>query len=337
MSFGTMKTMMLGALMLGALMLGSTESATAQERGTIEFGAFGNYSFYDGELNMEDGWGAGGRVGAFIFPRLSVEFDVGRKWADRPQGLESVEVEAFAWRLTGVPLILGPLSVLVGAGAIHTDIQGPLREETDGWQGLVGLKVGLGSAAALRVEGVMDWNDDDTRNKAVQFGLSLYRHPGREAAPPRTITRVDTVQTRTVRVDTVRADPVLPTGQASTICLATGEAVQVLVTAQNDTLVAASRTSIRVLRRGGAGFAGTYAQGRAWFEQDEDLTYERRSFQKSGGEIRLNCPDIMRVGEYQGVPLFVRRNATPPYQQLFVPVRPGVWQMYESGLRRTRG
>lgn len=332
MSFGTMKTMMVGALMLGA-----TVPATAQERGTIEFGAFGNYSFYDGDLNMEDGWGAGGRVGAFIFPRLSVEFDVGRRWADRPQGLESVEVEAFAWRLTGVPLVMGPLSVLLGAGAIHTDIQGPLREETDGWQGLVGLKLDVGSAAALRVDGVMDWNDDDTRNKAVQFGLSLYRHPGQReaAAPARTITRVDTV--RTVRVDTVRAAPALPTGQATTICLATGEAVQVLITAQNDTLVAASRTSIRVLRQGGAGFAGEYAQGRAWFEQDEALAYDRRSFQKSGGEVRLDCPDIMRVGEYQGVPLFVRRTATAPYRQLFVPVRPGVWQMYEALLRRTRG
>ena len=335
MSFGIMKTMMVGALMLGA-----TVPAAAQERGTIEFGAFGNYSFYDGELNLEDGWGAGGRVGAFIVPRLSVEFDVGRKWADRPDGLESVEVEAFAWRVTAVPLSMGPLSVLLGAGAIHTDVQTPLREETDGWQGLVGLKLALGSSAALRVEGVMDWNDDDTRNKAVQFGLSLYRHPGREAAPagtmapPRTITRVDTI--RTVRVDTVRAGPALPTGQASTMCLSTGEAVQVLVTAQNDTLVGASRTSIRVLRQGGAGFAGEYAQGRTWFEQDQSITFDRRSFQKSGDEVRLNCPDIMRVGEYQGVPLFVRRNATTPYQQLYVPVRPGVWQAYES-LRGTRG
>ena len=65
------------------------------------------------------------------------------------------------------------------------------------------------------------------------------------------------------------------------------------------------------------------------------ITFEEANYQKSGGEIRLNCPDIMRVGEYEGVPLFARRDATRPYQQLYAPVRPGVWQMYES-LRGTR-
>lgn len=330
MSFGIMKIMTVGALMLGA-----TVPAAAQERGTIEFGGFGSYSFYDADLNLENGWGAGVRVGAFIFQRLSVEFDVGRKWADRPADLESVEVEAFALRLTAVPLVVGPLSVLLGAGAIHTDVQAPLREETDGWQGLLGLKLDLGSAAALRVEGVMDLNDDETRNKAVQFGLSLYRHPGQAAAPPaRTITRVDTIQT--VRVDTVRVEPALPSGQAGTICLATGENAQVLVTAQNDTLVGAERTSIRVLRQGGVAFAGEYAQEREWFEEDQAIAYDNRSFRKSDGEVRLDCPDIMRVGEHQGVPLFVRRDATTPHQQLFVPVRPGVWQAYES-FRGIRG
>lgn len=330
MHFGTMKILMTSALMVGA-----TLPAAAQERGTIEFGAFGNYSFYDDDLRLEDGWGAGVRVGAYIFPRLSVEFDVGRRWADRPDGLESVEVEAFAWRLTAVPVILGPLSVLAGAGAIHTDVQTPLREETDGWQGLLGLKLDLGSTAALRVDGVMDFNDDESRNKAVQFGLSLYRHPGAGPAETRTITRVDTI--RSVRVDTVHAARDRPTGQANTICLATGENVQVLVTAQNDTLVGPDRTSIRVLRQDGVGFAGQYAEGRTWFEADETITFERRGFQKSGGEVVLTCPDIRRVGEYQGVPLYVRRDATTPYETLYVPVRPGVWQAYEGGLRRTRG
>ena len=46
--------------------------------------------------------------------------------------------------------------------------------------------------------------------------------------------------------------------------------------------------------------------------------------------------DIQKVGEYEGVPLFARRDARTPYQQLYVPVRPGVWQMYEN-LRATRG
>lgn len=96
------------------------------------------------------------------------------------------------------------------------------------------------------------------------------------------------------------------------MCLATGETIQVLVTAQGDTLVGPARTSIRALRQAGVVFAGDYAQGRAWFEQDQQITFEEASYQKSGGEIRLECPDIMRVGEFQGVPLFARRDAERP-------------------------
>jgi hypothetical protein len=144
------------------------------------------------------------------------------------------------------------------------------------------------------------------------------------APPPDTIT-----VTRDVT-------PPLPTGQAATICLATGEAIQVLVTAQGDTLVGATRTSIRTLRAGGVVFAGEYAAGRSWFEANEPITFEAASYQKSGNPVRLNCPDIMRVGEYMGVPIFVMRNATRPYTQIYLPVTPGIWQMYEN-LRGTRG
>ena len=180
MYFATMKIMMVGALMTGTAV-----SATAQERGTVEFGAFGNYSFYDEQLRVDDGFGGGLRVGAFIFPRLSVEFDVGRKQSERPLGLQDVAVEGFAWRLTAVPVIMGPLSVLVGAGLAHTDFDAPALSEMDGVQGLLGLKYAIGSRAALRVEGVVDFNgegartdtDDNPVNAAIQLGLSLYRHP----------------------------------------------------------------------------------------------------------------------------------------------------------------
>jgi hypothetical protein len=319
----------------GAFMLMTAAPANAQERGTIEFGAFGNYSNYDDDLRMDNGWGGGARVGAFIFPRLSVEFEGGRKKALRPLGLGNLDVEPFVARLLAAPLELGPLGLLLGAGITHTDWK---TDESDGFQALVGLKFGLGSLAVLRADAVMDFNDNKRRNKAIQVGLSFYRHPGGRVAPAvTTLTRVDTV--RSVRVDTVRAAaaaPALPTGQATTICLATGENVQVLVTAQGDTLVGASRTSVRTLRQGGVAFAGEYAEGRSWMERDEPIVFEGRSLRKSGGEMRLNCPDLQRVGEYQGVPLFVTRGAATPYTQLYVPVRPGVWQTYEN-LRATRG
>ena len=190
--------------------------------------------------------------------------------------------------------------------------------------------------------------DDFSTYRSPKFGAlaSLALCPGQgsllcvgkliERQKPDTVTiRLPAPPPDTITV-TREVAPPLPTGQATTICLATGENVEVLVTAQGDTLVGPARTSIRVLRTAGVVFAGEYAQGRTWFDQDQPITFDRRSFQKSGGEIRLNCPDLMRVGDYEGVPLFVMRNATTPYTQLYVPVRPGVWQMYEN-LRRTRG
>lgn len=128
----------------------------------------------------------------------------------------------------------------------------------------------------------------------------------------------------------------LPEGNPASICLATGQDVDILLTAQGDTLVGPDRTSIRTLRPGVV-FAGTYADGRAWYTNDESIDFEEASYDKSGGEVSLQCPNIMRVGEHMGVPLFVMRNAERPFETIYVPVRPGVWQAYQTGLQRTRG
>jgi hypothetical protein len=139
----------------------------------------------------------------------------------------------------------------------------------------------------------------------------------------------------TVRV-TREVERALPDGTPATVCLATGETVQVRVTAQGDTLVGPTRASIKTLRPGVV-FAGTYAEGRDWFTGGTDITFERARYTKSGEEVRLDCGQIMRIGENLGVPLFSMRNAERPYQTIYVPVRPGVWQAYQTGMRRTRG
>ena len=119
------------------------------------------------------------------------------------------------------------------------------------------------------------------------------------------------------------------------MCLSTGEIVQLLVTAQGDTLVGPNRASIATLRPGVV-FAGTYAEGRDWFTNDAGVAFEKVTYNRSGTEARLDCAQIVRVGEHMGVPLFTMRNAERPFKTLYVPVRPGVWQAYEN-LRGTRG
>lgn len=163
-----------------AMLVLAAAPTSAQERGTIEFGTVGNWTSYDSSININNGWGMAGRVGAFIFPRLSVEVDVGRRFASRPLGFESAEIEAFAARVVAVPLRLGPASLLAGAGFIHTDYDVGI---TDGVQGLLGAKLDLGRTVALRVDGLMDFNSNGTRNTAVQAGVSLYRHAAQVRSP----------------------------------------------------------------------------------------------------------------------------------------------------------
>lgn len=179
-----MSSKTLTTILAAAFLLIAAEPAATQQRGTIEFGAFGTYAGFDEALRTEDTFGGGLRVGAFIFPRLSVEFDIVQKYdAGRPSGLQSVDAEAFAWRLTAIPLKFGSVSTLVGLGLSHTDIQNDVHE-SEGFHALLGAKLPLSSSVDLRVEGVSDWNGDGIRNQAVNFGLSLYRHPKKKQAAP---------------------------------------------------------------------------------------------------------------------------------------------------------
>jgi len=172
------------AIMIAALGMAVAIPGAAQERGTLEFGAFGSATSFDNTHNVNNGFGGGFRVGAFLVPRLAIEFDVGLKQSGRPDGLAGVDVESFAARLTATPLTLGPVSILTGAGLVHTDIQG--LNETDGGQVLVGMKLAMGPVASLRLDGLADFNFDGTRNQAVQLGMSLSRSP---ATVTRTVTR----------------------------------------------------------------------------------------------------------------------------------------------------
>lgn len=150
----------------------------------------------------------------------------------------------------------------------------------------------------------------------------------------------DTVQLPAPPPDTLVIErevmPELPVGTATTLCLATGAELEVFLTPAQDTLVGPFRTSMQVLRPGLV-FAGTYAAGRDWLAGDDPIRLDARLYFKSGNPERLDCDDIMRVGDHEGVSLFGRRSEDRPYEMIYVPVTPGLWQRYEFDLQRTRG
>ena len=160
---------------------------TAQQRGTMEFGAFGSAASFDQALSLKTGVGGGGRVGMFLDPRWSIEFEDAEMRASRPNGLKDVNVGILSGRLVAVPIQQGMFSLLVGGGAgVSTETN---FLHTYGLDALVGAKFAINDKAAIRVDGVWDWlaNEDWKSYKSVRVGLSLYRNPRPEI---RTVTVV---------------------------------------------------------------------------------------------------------------------------------------------------
>lgn len=199
------------AFAVGITALMGAMPLAAQQRGTMEFGAYGIAASFDSNLSLKTGYGAGGRVGMFIVPRVSFEFEGALLKVSRPNGLNKVNMGILSGRLVAVPLKTGSLSFLLGAGGgVSTETN---FMHTYGADVLVGAKIALGDNAALRVDGVWDWlaNEDWKSYKSLRVGLSLYRHPARELdtvtvvtpAPPPTMMQpadsVSAAETRRLR------------------------------------------------------------------------------------------------------------------------------------------
>jgi len=177
--------MSIRTFMVGVAALVLAVPAAAQQRGTMEFGAFGSAASFDNALSLKTAFGGGGRVGMFLDPRWSIEFEDAEMRATRPDGLKDVNVGLLSGRLVGVPIKSGGFSLLLGAGAgVSTETN---FLHSYGVDALAGMKFALNNHAALRIDGVWDWlaNQDWKSYRSVRVGLSLYRSPAREI---RTVT-----------------------------------------------------------------------------------------------------------------------------------------------------
>ncbi|MDZ7779979.1 MAG: OmpA family protein [Gemmatimonadota bacterium] len=195
------RTTTIGVVLLVAA--ASAAPAASQVRGTMEVGGFGSSTSYDNSLNMDNGWGAGGRIGVFIVPWLSAEFEGGGSSASRSLGLADVNVGMVAARLTAVPVKVGPLSLLVGAGVNDFDTN---FHVSYGIHGLLGAKYAISDNVALRVDAITDrMSMGGGWNRAIHAGISIYRHP---AVETRTVTREVQVQAPATAPTPQRADSV---------------------------------------------------------------------------------------------------------------------------------
>jgi len=345
----------LGGSVLGSVMtLGATAAlllpsmAEAQRPGVVELGAVGRFSFYDSAVGIENALGGGGRIGLFLLQNLSAEVDytyAEPELTDKPgwQGRDFISHELIQARLLYNYGLSERVKLLLGAGYAYDNFSRPrlVAARGGGPAGLLGMRFGLSDAFSARLEGTGYYISEDpdktgfpraqALNLGVQAGIS-YLIGGR--------VQREVIQLPAPAPDTVvirEAVPAtLPEGTPQTICLATGENITIYLTAQGDTLVGPRRVSVQELGPGVA-FAGDYAQGLDWFVNDQPVNFGDRQYRKAGSEVGLNCDQIREVGTFGGVPLFADANAQAPYTRLYVPVRPGVWQAYETDLARVRG
>lgn len=178
------------AFAVGIAVLVWAVPAAAQQRGTLELGAFGSAASFDNALSLTNAYGGGGRAAMFLDPRWSIEFEKAEMRASRPNGLADVNVGVLAGRLMMIPLTAGALSLVLGAG-------GGISTETNfmhsyGVDALAGAKLALSENVALRVDGVWDWlaNEKWKTYRSVRVGLSVFRHPNQVT---NTVTRTVTV------------------------------------------------------------------------------------------------------------------------------------------------
>lgn len=146
--------------------------------------------------------------------------------------------------------------------------------------------------------------------------------------PPDTVIRLDTI--------VVTEEPPLPDGRLSTVCLANGQSAEIRITQAGDTLVGPRRVALADLGPA-IGFVGSYAGSEAWFVNDDGVTFENREFSKFGQPASRDCRSMKIVGDAHGVNLFADVSASSPFRILYVPVRPGVFQSYQTQVGRVRG
>src|ERR1700712_4622628 len=102
--------MLFRVMTVGAAALVLALPAAAQERGTMEFGAFGSAATFDNALSLKTGYGGGGRIGMFLDRHWAIEFEDAEMRASRPNGLKNVNVGILSSRLVLTPFTEGALT-----------------------------------------------------------------------------------------------------------------------------------------------------------------------------------------------------------------------------------
>jgi peptidoglycan-associated lipoprotein len=188
---------------IGAALVLATVPVAAQERGSIEFSPFVSLNSFDGQYDMKSAVGFGGRIGAYLDPRWSIEFEGNGGTAKRPNGLADRSFRFLDGRVVFAPTKVGPMTLLLGGGVGHVDanVNNDFTDQSYGLHALVGGRIALSDRAALRLDYTRYFNGG-AQHGSLKAGFSLFRQPsGKETTVVRTVQGPATAQ----RADSVSA------------------------------------------------------------------------------------------------------------------------------------
>lgn len=137
--------------------LGAAAPAAAQRWGSVELGAFGQYTLFGNVLELDNSPGFGGMAGLFILPNLVAEGDIALARTDGPLSGKIWYRPVHARLAYHIPLTQ-QLKVAVGAGytlGVYDGDPTPNQFE-DAFGGLVGLKYYFKPSWAFNVEALFD-------------------------------------------------------------------------------------------------------------------------------------------------------------------------------------
>ncbi|HEY0015420.1 MAG TPA: outer membrane beta-barrel protein [Longimicrobium sp.] len=337
------------------LFLGEPAAAQSPRAGTVEIGAFGQWTSFDenaGRVNVvpEDGFGYGGRLGFFLTPRFQLEADGYYSPQDRDPdetfcctGAQPTGIDAsgFALRLNYNVPIASLMQLVVGAGGVRTNYAFTGGNDADadsaitswGASGLAGLRFAIAGPVALRVDGVADYmpnhEPEANLNLHARAGLSLLLGGARPVPPmvpppppppppaalPPPPPAPLAAMPATINVCVVENG--MPRNVQAQFSSATG-----------DTTVAG-----RPFGQAYPATAPAYAAGAAWYIQGDRITLDGRRYVKFGLPRVLGVNDVARTGEYQGVPVFAEAGTARP-DVVYVAIRPGCeFQPYQTEVK----
>lgn len=340
-----------GSAILALLLSGAAaaQAPGAPVRGTVELGAFGQWTWFDANAGRpdvvpEDGWGYGGRLGFFLSDRFQVEADGWYSPQDRSEtdsycctGARATEVDAsgFAARLNyNHPLgaMMGAASQFVlGGGVTRTKYAfGGGTSDTEavssyGASGLAGLRVGLMDRVSVRLDGVVDHmpNHEPSANTNVHARAGLSLLLGGASRPVVAAAVPAAPRPAPAPMAPPATPPAAPSETAMRICVVDGnrltEVDAIYIAARRDTVVMVDgqrRPFGSVYPATGAGYARMQTESGA-------ITVSGREYVRFGVARIVPSAQLEWVGESDGVGLYAQRGSEAPYETLYLPLRPG--------------